>query len=277
MSGRILLVGTPIGNSLDASTRLRQVLAGADLIAAEDTRKLRGLSQRLELHISAPIVAFHEHNEHDRVEMLLDEVRAGKVIAVVSDAGMPTISDPGFPLVAAAVAAGLEVSVIPGPSAVLTALALSGLPTDRFLFEGFAPRKSAARRKVFTELSTQPRTMVFFEAPHRLAECLADMAQVWGADRRAAVARELTKTYEEVKRGTLAELVAWAQEQVRGEIVVVIAGYSPVAAEVQDLVPLVEELVNQGVRLKEAAAQVAQQHGASKKELYDSVLATRIA
>ena len=276
MTGRILLVGTPIGNPLDASTRLREVLTGADLIAAEDTRKLRGLAQRLELHLTAPVIAFHEHNEHERVERLLDEVRDGKIIAVVSDAGMPTISDPGFPLVAGAVAAGLEVSVIPGPSAVLSALAMSGLPTDRFLFEGFTPRKSAARRAVFTELAGQTRTLVFFEAPHRLAECLADMAEVFGADRPAAVARELTKTYEEVKRGPLSELAQWAEEPVRGEIVVVVGGYVPQAAAAADLVPLVQELTAQGLRLKDAAAQVAQQHGGSKKELYDAVLATRI-
>lgn len=277
MTGRILLVGTPIGNHLDASSRLREVLTSADLIAAEDTRRLRALAQRLELQITAPIIAFHEHNEHERLERLLDEVRAGKVIAVVSDAGMPTISDPGFPLVAAAVAADLVVSTVPGPSAVLTGLALSGLPTDRFLFEGFTPRKSGARRTMFAELATQTRTMVFFEAPHRLAECLADMAEVFGAQRPAAVARELTKTYEEVKRGSLEELAKWAQEQVRGEIVVVVGGYSPGTVAAPDLVPLVEELTAQGMRLKDAAAKVAQRHGASKKDLYDAVLAARIA
>ncbi len=274
-TGRIVLAATPIGDVGDASQRLRDLLMTAEVVAAEDTRRLHALAHRLGLQIAGRVLSHHEHNEEARIAELLDVVRAGGTVAVVSDAGMPTVSDPGLPLVRAAVAAGLPVTVVPGPSAVLTALALSGLPTDRFCFEGFLPRKPGQRASGLAALGTERRTMVFFEAPHRLAATLAAMATAFGRQRPAAVCRELTKTYEEVVRGPLGELAEWATSEPRGEICVVVGGAQPVQAEVADLVPQVLARADAGERLKEAVAAVAEAGGVHKRELYEAALAAR--
>lgn len=271
----ITLAATPIGNVDDASTRLRQLAAGADVIAAEDTRKLRDLLSRLGIATSAQVLAYHEHNEADRTEELLELAREGKHVLMVSDAGMPVISDPGYRLVSAAASAGVAVTVAPGPSAVLTALALSGLATDRFCFEGFLPRKPGARAAALGDLADEKRTMVFFEAPHRIAQTLQAMAETFGAERPAAMCRELTKTYEEVVRGTLADLLARAEAGVKGEIVVVVAGKSAVAPPLEDLVAHVQERIAAGERMKEAVAQVAKEAGARRRSLYEAVLESR--
>jgi len=249
------------------------------VIAAEDTRRLRALVARLEVQPNGRLLSYHEHNEADRAEELLDVVRGGGTVLIVTDAGMPTISDPGFRVVAAAVAAGIAVTAVPGPSAVLTALAVSGLPTDRFCFEGFPSRRAGERARQLEALTHEPRTMVFFEAPHRLAETLAAMAAAWGADRPAAVCRELTKTYEEVIRGPLAELVAWSEAgPVRGEITLVVAGAPP--RDVPSMVALIAEVlarVDAGERLKDATAAVAEASGQPRRELYAAALAARSA
>jgi 16S rRNA (cytidine1402-2'-O)-methyltransferase len=222
--GRVLLAATPLGRPDDASERLRAALATAPVIAAEDTRRLRRLCADLGVTAAGRVVSFHDANEDSRVPQLIEALRDGLDVLVVTDAGMPSVSDPGYRLVAAAVAAGLPVTSLPGPSAVTTALAVSGLPVDRFCFEGFLPRKAGERRRALETLAGEARTLVFFEAPHRLAEALADLATAFGPDRPAAVCRELTKTHEEVRRGTLGELAGWAAGDVRGEITVVVAG-----------------------------------------------------
>ncbi|MFC5381855.1 16S rRNA (cytidine(1402)-2'-O)-methyltransferase [Aquipuribacter nitratireducens] len=280
-AGRLLVAATPIGDPDDASTRLRRWLGDADVVAAEDTRRLRRLTGALGVEVRGRVVAHHEHNETGGsgggAEALLDEVRAGRTVLVVTDAGMPTVSDPGFRVVAAAVDADLPVTVLPGPSAVLAALAVSGLPTDRFAFDGFLPRRRGERARALAALVAEPRTVVLFEAPHRLAEMLAHAAEVLGDDRAAAVCRELTKTYEEVRRGSLAELAAWAGgATVLGEVTVVLAGASPSAtAEPADLVGEVAEREAAGLRLKDAVAEVAALRGVRKNALYDAVLAAR--
>lgn len=275
--GRIVLAATPIGNVGDASSRLIELLGTSDIIAAEDTRRLHRLVQSLGVEVSGRVISYHEHNEATKTAELLDQVRSGKNILMVSDAGMPAVSDPGFRLVEGAVEAGLTVTAVPGPSAVLTALALSGLPTDRFCFEGFLPRKSGERNSRLGELVGERRTMVFFEAPHRLEVMLRALHERFGADRRAAVCRELTKTYEEVIRGSLRELLEWAENnEVRGEIAVVVGGApEQAAAKPEDHVAAVNELVSQGIRLKEAVAAVADDLRISKRELYAAVLAAR--
>lgn len=274
--GQIVLGATPIGNLSDASPRLREIMAGADVVAAEDTRNFHHLAQALGVAVAGRVMSLHEHNEEHKIAEVLDAVRAGATVLVVSDAGMPAVSDPGFPLVAAALDEGLPVTAVPGPSAVLTALALSGLPTGRFTFEGFLPRKPGERRKRLTALAAEERTMVFFEAPHRLAAFLASVAEVFGPERQVAVARELTKKFEEVRRGAAGELLEWAEAGVRGEIAVVIAGAEPPAAQQPtDHVDRVEQLVASGTRLKEAVAEVAQAQGLKKRELYEAVLASR--
>jgi 16S rRNA (cytidine1402-2'-O)-methyltransferase len=275
-SGRLILAATPLGDVRDASPRLVSALADADVIAAEDTRRLRSLASALEVTPRGRVVSFYEDVETARLPKLLEALHAGETVVLVTDAGMPSVSDPGFRLVAACVAEDLPVTCLPGPSAVTTALALSGLPCDRFCFEGFAPRKPGERTKWLTALRAEPRTAVFFESPHRLASLLSDAAAVLGPDRPAAVCRELTKTYEEVKRGTLAELAAWAADGVRGEITVVLSGAEPRAVSVADLVDEVAARVAAGERLKSAAAEVAEATGVSKKELYDAVLAARV-
>lgn len=276
-TGRVVLAATPIGNHDDASPRLVAALTGADVVAAEDTRRLLGLCRRLGVTPGGRVLSFHEHNEGGRLAELLAVVREGGTVLVVSDAGMPTVSDPGYGLVRAAAAEGLPVTVVPGPSAVLAALAVAGLPTDRFTFEGFLPRRAGERARALADLADERRTMVFFEAPHRLAATLAAMADGMGADRPAAVCRELTKTYEEVRRGSLAELTAWASaDEVRGEIVVVVGGAQPSSPpDVQDLVADVLVRADTGERLKDAVAAVAERAGVPKRALYEAALARR--
>ncbi len=275
--GRIVLAATPIGNAGDASARLVELLATADIVAAEDTRRLHRLVQTLGVTVSGRIISYHEHNEASRTAELLEQVSSGKTLVMVTDAGMPSVSDPGFRLVEGAVAAGLTVTAAPGPSAVLTALALSGLPTDRFCFEGFLPRKAGERTSRLADLDAERRTMVFFEAPHRLEPMLRALHERFGAERPAAICRELTKTYEEVIRGTLRELLLWAEtSEVRGEIAVVVGGAPErEPGRPEDHVAAVNGLVAQGIRLKEAVAAVAEDVRVSKRELYAAVLAAR--
>ncbi|MEV5651330.1 16S rRNA (cytidine(1402)-2'-O)-methyltransferase [Nocardia sp. NPDC052254] len=275
-TGRLVLAATPMGDIGDASARLRAALAESDIVAAEDTRRTRALAKALEVEITGRVVSFYDHVETARIPQLLGEIEAGRTVLLVTDAGMPSVSDPGYRMVAACIEHDLPVTCLPGPSAVTTALALSGLPMERFCFDGFAPRKSGQRRQWLATLVTEPRAVVFFESPHRLADCLAAAAEVLGPERRAAVCRELTKTYEEVVRGGLGELARWAVDGARGEITVVVEGAQPVSADPADLVTEVEELVADGIRLKDACAQVAARAGAvSRRELYDAVLAAR--
>ena len=276
-TGRLVLAATPLGDVRDASPRLASALADADVIAAEDTRRFKSLATALGVTPRGRVVSFYEDVETARLPKLLEALHAGETVVLVTDAGMPSVSDPGFRLVSACVAEDLPVTCLPGPSAVTTALALSGLPCDRFCFDGFAPRKPGERSKWLTSLRNEPRTVVFFESPHRLASLLSDAAAVLGPDRPAAVCRELTKTYEEVKRGPLSELASWAAEGVRGEITVVLSGAEPRSVAVADLVEEVSARVAAGERLKSAAAEVAEATGVSKKELYDAVLAARTA
>lgn len=276
MTGRIVLAATPIGNTGDASARLREALETADVIAAEDTRRLRDLAGRLGVRIGAPVVTHHDHNEGDRAADLVERALGGATVLVVSDAGMPAVSDPGYRVVAAAAAAGVDVTVLPGPSAALTALALSGLPTDRFAFEGFLPRKPGERADRLAGLATEDRTMVFFEAPHRLGATLDAMTAAFGGERRAAVSRELTKTYEETRRGTLAELATWtSQTGPRGEIVITLAGRPATAPTRAVLVAEVLARVEAGERAKSAVADVAGTAGVPARELYAAVLEAR--
>jgi 16S rRNA (cytidine1402-2'-O)-methyltransferase len=274
--GRLLLAATPLGQVGDASARLVEALGSADVIAAEDTRRVRTLAQALGVKPAGRVVSFFDQNEASRVPTLVEDIVAGATVLVVSDAGMPLISDPGYRLVAACAELGLQVSCLPGPSAVTTALAVSGLPSDRFCFEGFAPRKQAARRSWLAALSGEPRTCVFFESPRRLEQCLRDAVDALGPDRRAVVCRELTKTHEEVKRGSLAELADWAADGVLGEITVVLAGAQP-QADVATLVGEVLALVDGGAGVKDACAEVIAAHpGApSRRALYDAVLRSR--
>ena len=271
-AGRLVLAATPLGDARDASPRLAEALATADVIAAEDTRKTRALAAALDAAPAGKVVSFYDAVETSRVGGLVAAVEQGKTVLLVTDAGMPSVSDPGFRLVAACVEKDLPVTCLPGPSAVTTALALSGLPCERFCFEGFAPRKDGERRRFFAALADEPRTAVFFESPHRIAATLAVAAEVLGADRRAAVCRELTKTYEEVRRGGIGELAEWAADGVRGEITVVVEGAAPRRRDVGDLVDEVRGLADEGMRLKDAAAQVAAEHGVSKKALYDAAV-----
>ncbi|MFC9786584.1 16S rRNA (cytidine(1402)-2'-O)-methyltransferase [Rhodococcus sp. NPDC127528] len=274
MNGCLVLAATPMGEVRDASDRLREALATADVVAAEDTRRTKHLASALGVTITGKVVSFYDQVETTRLPALVADVEEGRTVLLVTDAGMPSVSDPGYRLVAACVAKDLPVTCLPGPSAVTTALALSGLPVERFCFDGFPPRKQGQRRSWLEALRAEPRACVFFEAPHRLADCLADAVAVLGGERRAAVCRELTKTYEEVRRGTLAELAEWAADGVRGEITVVLEGARPVAAEPEDLVGEVERLVAEGARLKDACAMVATA-GVSKREVYEAVLEAR--
>ncbi|WP_433613433.1 16S rRNA (cytidine(1402)-2'-O)-methyltransferase [Dactylosporangium sp. CA-139114] len=271
----LILLGAPLGNPEDASPRLRETLATADVVAAEDTRRLGRLAQHLGVEITGRLVSYFEGNEERRTPDLAEDLAAGRTVAVVTDGGMPSVSDPGFRLVRAAVALGVPVTAAPGPSAVVTALAVSGLPCDRFCFEGFPPRKQAERRSYFATLAAEPRTLVFFESPHRVAATLADLAQAFGDDRPAALCRELTKTYEEIRRGTLAELAVDA-ETARGEITLVVAGAPPVAAgrpSDEALAAEVAALVAAGADRKEATLDVAKRHGLAKREVYAAVIA----
>lgn len=273
-----MLAATPIGDVRDASPRLVEEFENADLIAAEDTRRLQRLLDRLGVSSTARVLSYFEGNEAARTGQLLEAARTGSRVLLVTDAGMPSVSDPGYRLVAAAVQAGIRVTAVPGPSAVLTALAVSGLPVDRFCFEGFLPRKSGERRRRLAELASEPRTLVFFEAPHRTAAMLADLAGAFGAVRPAAVCRELTKTYEEVRRGGLAELADWAAEGVRGEVTIVVSGAPAGAADDQDEAAAVAEiadLVAGGMKLKPAVAVVAERRGLAKNALYQAALVRR--
>jgi 16S rRNA (cytidine1402-2'-O)-methyltransferase len=271
--GRLVLAATPLGDSRDASPRLAEALSTADVIAAEDTRRTRALAAALGATPAGRVVSFYDAVETSRVGGLVAAIEEGRTVLLVTDAGMPSVSDPGFRLVAACVEKDLPVTCLPGPSAVTTALALSGLPCERFCFEGFAPRKDGERRRFFAALADEPRTAVFFESPHRIAATLALAAEVLGADRGAAVCRELTKTYEEVRRGGLGELAEWAAGGVRGEITVVLAGAGPKRdQDVEQLVEEVRRLADGGMRLKDAAARVAADTGVSKKTLYDAAV-----
>ncbi len=275
-AGQLLLGATPLGQPADASKRLVDALATADVVAAEDTRRVRALAQSLGVTIGGRVVSLFDANEAARVPALVGQIAAGATVLMVSDAGMPLINDPGYRMVTACVEAGLMVRCLPGPSAVTTALAVSGLPSDRFCFEGFAPRKTSARRGWLTSLAAEARTVVFFESPRRLGECLADALDVLGPDRRAVVCRELTKTHEEIRRGTLAELSHWAADGVLGEITVVLAGAVP-TADLDSLVAEVDALAAGGMRVKDACAAVTEAHpGApSRRELYEAVLRSR--
>ncbi|GAB3490251.1 16S rRNA (cytidine(1402)-2'-O)-methyltransferase [Flexivirga lutea] len=273
--GVLVLAATPIGDSRDAAPRLAAELAGADVVAAEDTRRLRRLLDELGVTPRGSVVSYHEHNERARTPELLEQLRAGARIVLVTDAGMPSVSDPGYRLSNACVAAGIRITCVPGPSAVLMALAVSGLPTDRFCFEGFLPRKAGERARRLAALAGEQRTMVFFEAPHRLAEMLIAMAEAFGGDRIAAVCRELTKTYEEVRRDRLAALAEWALEGARGEITVVVSGAPAVSASIEDVLPVIQQRVAAGERLKTVCAEMAEHTGLSKKALYDAALAAR--
>ena len=272
----LILAATPIGNLSDASPRLVEHLVNSKFIAAEDTRSLLKLANALGVKLNARLFSLHEHNENDRIEQIL-EIAGDEDVLVVSDAGMPTVSDPGFLLVRAAVKSKIPVTIIPGPSAVLSALAVSGLPTDRFTFEGFLPRKSGDRRKTFESLLREPRTMVFFESPHRILESLEDAAGIFGAERQASVSRELTKKFEHTERGTLPELVEWAKSEPKGEMVLVMAGAVIAEAKSEDLVQQVLALIEDGIGLKQAVAEIAGAAGAGKSELYQAVLEARKA
>lgn len=276
--GRLLLAATPLGNLGDATRRLVDALATADLVAAEDTRKLRSLASALGVKPTGKVVSFYDAVETARLPGLVKAVASGQTVLLVTDAGMPSVSDPGYRLVAACVAEDLPITCLPGPSAPVTALALSGVPVDRFCFDGFPPRKPGERRKWLATLATETRACVFFESPHRVAATLADAVEVLGGDRRGAVCRQLTKSDEQVERGTLAELAEWAAGGVGGEVTVVFAGAEPAVVDVTDvagLVPAVQQRVAAGQRLKDVVAEVAAGAGVSKKALYDSVVAAK--
>lgn len=270
----IILAATPIGNLGDATVRLVEHLGRVPIIAAEDTRTTQRLLAALGVTHRPRLIALHDHNEKAVAASIVD-LAVDQDVLVLSDAGMPTVSDPGYGLVAAAVARGVAVTVLPGPSAVLTALAVSGLPTDRFAFEGFPPRKPGERRRFFAALAAERRTLVFFEGPSRLDATLADLAETFGGDRPAAVCRELTKLHEEVVRGSLAELAEWARSGTRGEIVVVVQGAEARSIPLPDAITQVLSLVAEGRRLKEAAAEVATVTGLSTRDLYEGALQAR--
>lgn len=277
-AGRLVLAATPIGDPRQASPALVELLATADLLAAEDTRRLRRLLSELDVRPVGKVVSNHEHNEKSRATELVAAARDGAVVAVVTDAGMPSVSDPGLRAVREAADQGVRVTVVPGPSAVLTALALSGLATDRFCFEGFPPRKGGERRRALAALADEPRTMVFFEAPHRTADTLGDMAAALGADRPAALCRELTKTHEEVLRAPLGELARRvAEDGVLGEVCLVVAGRparkgAPGEEDVTAMLEDVDALVAGGTRLKDAVAEVAARTGTAKRALYEAAV-----
>ena len=276
----LILAAIPLGNPGDASTRLKEAIIAADFIAAEDSRRFGRLCAELGITYEAKIYSFFEGNENERLEPLLAILKDGKDLLVVSDAGMPGISDPGYRLTREAIAAGIPIRVLPGPSAVTTALLFSGLPTDRFCFEGFLPRTSGARITALEKLASEERTMIFFEAPHRLLESLQDCVTVLGGDRRGAICREMTKTYEETIRGTLTELTTWALEhEVLGEITLVIAGFDASARTFTpaDLIEMVLARESQGESRKEAIAEVAKATGLAKREVFDVMVAHKSA
>jgi 16S rRNA (cytidine1402-2'-O)-methyltransferase len=275
VTGRLVLGGAPLGQPGDVGPRLREVLASADVLAVEDTRRLHRLAADLEVTFTGRVVTFHESVEQARLPGLVDALRSGSTVLLLTDAGMPSVSDPGYTLVRAAIEAGVPVTSVPGPSAVTTALAVSGLPVDRFCFEGFLPRRGGERRSRLAALAGETRTMVFFESPHRLADALADCAAAFGESRPAAVCRELTKTYEEIRRGPLAELAGWAAAGVKGEITLVVAGApdEPVALSPAELAALVAGEEAAGATRKDAIRAVVTRTGLPRRAVYDAVLA----
>ncbi|GAA1599619.1 16S rRNA (cytidine(1402)-2'-O)-methyltransferase [Actinoplanes couchii] len=270
--GRVVLAGAPLGNTGDASARLREVLASADVVAAEDTRRLSRLAKDLGVTVTGRVVSYFEGNDERRTPELVEALESGKVVVVVTDGGMPSVSDPGYRLVRAALDAGFPVTSAPGPSAVTTALALSGLPSDRFVFEGFLPRSGSNRRSRLRELAAEQRTLVFFEAPHRISGALEDLASIFGADRPAALCRELTKTYEEIRRDGLGALAAGAVEDPpRGEITLVVAGAPagpPTPPDDDELRAAVAEREAGGQSRRDAIQAVADAYGLRKREVY---------
>lgn len=267
----LILAATPIGNLGDASTRLRQAIEKSEYIACEDTRSFKQLAGALELRFHAKLFSLHEHNEKSRLSELVELARSHDLL-VVSDAGMPTISDPGFNLVRQCIEEGIEVSVIPGASSVLGALAVSGLPTDRFVFEGFLPRKQGERISVFQKLGQEERTMIFFEAPHRILDSLVDAEKVFGSSHQAVVVRELTKKFEQVTRGSLAELIEWAKGEPKGEMVLLLAGVTAGPADYEVLAKEALSLAESGKGLKQAVSEIAGRTGASKSVIYEHAL-----
>lgn len=272
-AGRLVLAGTPLGRVSDASCGLVTALESADIIAAEDTRRLKRLARELEVELTATVTSFYEAVEQARIPGLVRAIAGGKTVVLVTDAGMPCVSDPGYRLVAAVAEADLPITSVPGPSAVITALALSGLPSDRFTFEGFLPRKTGERTSALAALTAETRTMVFFESVHRLTDTLAAMVHAFGADRPAALCRELTKTYEEVRRGTLEEITADAAS-ARGEVTVVVGGFlgkqqPPDAAE---LAAQVTAVMNGGATRRDAVDQIAARYGLARRTVYDAAL-----
>jgi 16S rRNA (cytidine1402-2'-O)-methyltransferase len=277
VSGRLVLGGAPLGQPGDVGPRLREVMASADVLAVEDTRRLHRLASDLGVTLTGRVVTFHESVERARLPGLLSALEDGATVLLLTDAGMPSVSDPGYSLVRAAIDAGVAVTSVPGPSAVTTALAVSGLPVDRFCFEGFLPRKGGERRSLLAELAQERRTMVFFESPHRLADALTDAAAAFGSDREAAVCRELTKTYEEVRRGPLSELAVWAADGVKGEITLVVAGAvaAPVELDAAELAAAVAAEEAAGATRKNAIRAVVVRTGLPKRTVYDAVLAAK--
>jgi 16S rRNA (cytidine1402-2'-O)-methyltransferase len=275
VNGRLVLGGAPLGQPGDVGPRLRAAMESADVLAVEDTRRLHRLAADLDVTLTGRIVTFHESVERSRLPGLVEALVGGATVLLLTDAGMPSVSDPGYTLVRAAIEAGIEVTSVPGPSAVTTALAVSGLPVDRFCFEGFLPRRSGERRSMLSSLVAETRTMVFFESPHRLAASLEEAASVFGASRQAVVCRELTKTYEEIRRGPLSELAAWAAEGVRGEITLVVAGapVEPLALSPSELAELVAAEEAAGADRKEAIRTVMARTGLPRREVYDAVVA----
>ena len=275
MSGLLVIAATPIGNVHDASARLAAEFTRADIIAAEDTRRVRRLIKELGVEVSATVLSCFDANEANRAGELVAAMAAGQRVLLVSDAGMPSVSDPGYRVVSAAIEAAIRVTVVPGPSAVLAALAVSGLPSDRFCFEGFLPRKAGERSSRLRVLASESRTMIFFEAPHRLGAALAAMSVAFGPSRPAVVCRELTKTYEEVVRACLADLCTWAREGVRGEITVVVAGGDRTAGaptSEADLAAMVASDEAEGADRKQAIAEVARRTGMPRRTVYDAVV-----
>lgn len=274
-SGQLLLAATPIGSVKDASASLRDALLTADLIAAEDTRQFAALLRRLELQTPARVMSYFEGNEQERTAELVAAVTSGQLVVLVTDAGMPTVSDPGYRIVTACIAAGLPIGILPGPSAVTAALAVSGLPTDRFCFEGFLPRKSGERRRRLAELQAERRTAVIFEAPHRLSEFLTDAVAVLGDDRQAVVCRELTKPHQEIVRGPLPQLLEWAQRGVRGEVTLVLEGARSAETSLTEAQELVNQRMAQGEKMSGAVTEIAQITGVNRKQLYQAMLADK--
>ena len=277
MTGRLVLGGAPLGQPGDVGPRLRQAMASADVLAVEDTRRLHRLATDLEVTLTGRVVTFHESVERQRLPGLMAALADGATVLLITDAGMPSVSDPGYTLVRAAIEAGVDVTSVPGPSAVVTALAVSGLPVDRFCFEGFLPRKAGERRSRLVSLADERRTMVFFESPHRLADALGDCAAAFGGDREAAVCRELTKTHEEVRRGPLSSLVEWAADGVRGEITLVVAGAvpEPVSLSADELAALVAGEEAAGASRKDAIRAVVTRTGLPRRTVYDAVVAAK--